>query len=113
VAHDPTWSTSTIVRNTSGVSMYFDFAGPRGATIAAGADVRIPGNVLTMWANNAVKLASLNYALQHNLIEILKTPDVIVYDAGSTAPKVIGSNSGTPNTSDPDYGSYSGSAPNP
>lgn len=109
-----TQAGSTIVRNTSGQSnKYFDFVGLHGATMAAGEDVLVPGNIFELWARNPMKLAAINYALQNGLIEILKTPDLIVYDDTANVVKRITVDGGTVIDEDPDYGSYSGAAPNP
>ena len=109
--NNPTQSGHTIVRNTSGVTMYFDFLGRHGATLTSGQDALIPGNVFTMWMNDPQKLAALNSALQAGRLEVLKTPDVFVWDTAAGAVKVLASSSASASVTIPDYGSYAGSAP--
>ena len=107
----PTNADVSIVRNVSGVEMYFDFLGPRGATLASGDDLAVPGDILTMWFRNPQKQAALEYALVNNKIEILKTPDVFAYDETDSQVYVLGFDNGAPVAVDPDYGSYAGDPP--
>jgi len=107
----PTKADVTIVRNTSGVTMYFDFLGPRGATLAAGADMAIPGNIFSMWHRNPQKSTAIENALIAGRIEILQTPQNFVFDTAATRVRVLASSSNAATVADPDYGSYTGAAP--
>lgn len=107
----PTLSGDTIVRNVSGVSMYFDFLGIHGATLAADADMAVAGDLLTMWYRNPQKQRSLEYALLNNRIEILASPSVLGYDETDERVYALGFDNGAPVAVDPDYGSYTGDPP--
>jgi len=104
-------SNVTTVRNTSGSTMFFSFLGKNGASLASGADKDIPGSLWDMWADDTIQTAALKYALDNNLIEILRTPAVLAYDDTDGVVYALGFDNGSPVAVDPDYGSYSGSAP--
>lgn len=106
-------SYQTIVRNTSGVEMFFAFLGPRGATLAAGVDVAINGDLWTMHAKNRQMLEALDYALTNGKLEILQSPAHLIQDTSNGIVRRVKVTGGTLGVLDPDYGSYSGSAANP
>lgn len=106
-----TYTGSTIVRNISGSQMYFDFLGIHGATLDDGADVAIPGDLFSMWYRNPQKKASLDYALENDLLVVLVTPAVIRHDATLGQAIGIGVDNGSVIDTGPDYGSYIGDAP--
>ena len=116
MAAPTTYTDVTVVRNTSGQDgKYFDFLGIHGATLNNNQDMVIPGDLLTMWFRNPQKQASLEYALKHGLLTILQGPATIYFDKGASPGRVyqIRANSNAASVIDPDYGSYTGSAPNP
>ena len=104
-------SDKTIVRNTQSVAMFYDFLGPVGMTIPANTDVAIRGNLFTMWANDLQKSRSLQYALNNNLLEVLRSPAYVDYDAVTGGVYALGINNMAPVAIAADYGSYSGTAP--
>lgn len=106
-----TKSNVTTVRNTSGSTMFFSFLGKNGATLANGADMDVPGSLWDMWVTDTIQTAALDYALNNNLIKILRTPAVMGYDSVASKVYALGFSNNAPVAVDPDYGSYSGSAP--
>lgn len=100
----------TIVRNTSGKTMYFSFLGERGMTLASGADAKVPGDLWMLWARNTTEFNAFKSALDNNRLEVLKTPAIIRYDATTTIYRDLSVVNGTVTAVDPDYGSYSGAA---
>lgn len=103
----PTQAGSTIVRNISGEDgKYFDFLGRRGATLNAGQDMVVPGDLFALLADNPQKLAALNYALENDKIAILKTPDAMAQDATTDEVFRLGFDDDVPVAVPPDYGSY-------
>ena len=100
----------TTLRNVSGGTKFFDFVGEHGATLTNGQDVDIPGDIFTVTAA-AKKTRSLKYALENGLIEIVKSPDIFFHDATTTIVRRIYVDNGSVLVRDPDYGSYSGTAP--
>jgi len=104
-------ANQTTLRNISGVSKFFDFTSEHGDTIAAGADINIPGNIFTMWMNDSLKQASLLYAINNNLIEVIRTPIVLGFDTSLGAVRKLAFASGDVSSAVPDYGSYTGTAP--
>lgn len=107
----PVDANYTIVRNTSGVRRFFSFLGGNGAFLDAGEDARIPGDLFTRWQNDTIQTSALRRALTDGALEILKTPDVFVFDATDGQVYRLGSAAGSPVSVDPEYGSYAGSAP--
>ena len=103
----------SVIRNTSGSTQYFAFIGPHGATLTNGQDVAVAGDILTMHHKNKRLQDALDYALDNGLIEVLHNSACLVYDAGNSRVYQMGSVSGTATSVNMDYGSYSGSAPNP
>lgn len=73
-------SLQTVVRNTSGKTMFFPFLPPHGRTLEANAQARIPGNLLEWAQQFPSKARGLRYALENDLIEVVRTPAVILYD---------------------------------
>lgn len=103
----------TIIRNTSGVEMFFAFIGENGTRLAAGADAKIAGDLFSMWGRSPQMVAAIKSSLEAGYVEILQTPALLVYDTGSGDVRSIRSLGGTVVAVGPEYGSYSGSAPNP
>lgn len=104
-------ANQTTLRNISGVTKYFDFIGEHGKTLTAGEDVDVNGNVWESWRYDTIRTAALLYALNNNLIEIIRTPIVLGFDPTLTAVRKLGFDNGDPTSEVPDYGSYTGSAP--
>lgn len=107
----PSLFDKTVVRNTSGTSMYFDFLGLRGATLAAGEDVAIPGAIWASVLRNSAKLAALDAALTSGRLVVLRGPSVIGYDAEMFKVSSLGFDNGAPVAVDPEYGAYSDAPP--
>lgn len=104
-------ANQTTLRNISGVTKFFDFTSEHGNTLAANEDINIPGNIWTMWMNDSIKQAALLYAINNNLIEVLRTPATVGFDTSLSGPRVLVFASGDVASAFPAYGSYSGSAP--
>lgn len=100
----------TIIRNTSGQTRFFDFVGEHGAELANGADVKFPGNIFDKVAKDPKKVASLKYAIENGVCQIIQTPHVYGYDTGTGSVMRVGFTSGV-TALNPDTGSYFGSAP--
>lgn len=107
----PTKAGSTIVRNVSGKTMYFAFLGANGLELANGADATLTGSIYQRYINDPIMTGAINYALDNNLIEILKSPDTFGYDVSLSQARKLNFASGTVSSSAPDYGSYTGPAP--
>lgn len=103
----------TIVRNTSGVEMHFAFLGPRGVTLASGVDYALNGDLYQFVAKNRQMAEALDYALTNGKMEILSSPRHVIQDTSNGIVRVVKVTGGTLGVSDPDYGSYSGSAASP
>jgi len=108
-----TRSNQTIIRNVSGGTKHFSFAGPNGATLADGEDMAINGNLWAQFINDPIQTNAIRYALENGIMEIIKTPDVFVQDTVTHSVYRLGATSGSPVVLNPDYGSYSGAASNP
>lgn len=104
-------ANQTTLRNISGVTKYFDFIGERGTTLTSGQDVNINGNIWSMFENDTIKMAAMLYAINNNLIEVIRTPIVLGYDVSLTAVRKLSFASGDVASANPEYGSYTGSAP--
>lgn len=79
----------TTVVNTSGSAQYFSWLPPFGRTLAAGEEASYSGTVHD-WLQGRQKLAaSLNYAIENNLVEIKSSPVPILYDATSEVSKEL------------------------
>lgn len=102
---------SSIARNVSGKTMYFAFLGTNGVELANGADAVLTGNIFQRYANDPVMTAAINYALDNNLLEIIKSPDVFGYDVSLSQARKLAFASGDVSSAFPDYGSYTGPAP--
>lgn len=76
----------TVVKNTSGKSLYFGFLGPRGQTLAADATYTVFGNLQDSRNWNRRKQLGLEKALEKGLITIIKSPVPIIADTSPTAP---------------------------
>jgi len=107
----PYTANQTTLRNISGVTKFFDFIGEHGTTLENGDNANIAGNIWSMWPNDTLKQASLLYAINNNLIEVIRTPIVVGFDETlGGVRKLIFDNSDV-ESGPPDYGSYSGTAP--
>lgn len=104
-------SNCTTLRNISGSTMFFDFIGEHGRTMTSNEDVNFPGDIWSYWRNDAQKTASLMYAVNNNLIEVIATPAVIGFDTSLSATRRLVFASGDVSSGNPAYGSYSGSTP--
>lgn len=101
----------TIVRNVSGVQKFFSFLGANGVDLADGEDYAHPGDLFSRWMNDTLQTAALRYALDNNLLEILASPDVYLFDETAGRVRRIIVDDGDVLADDPDYGSYTGDAP--
>lgn len=106
-----THTLQTILRNTSGKTRYFAYAGRYGATLADDADIAINGTISEIHGRNAVMMAAYRSDLESGDITIMKSPDVYCYDETDTQVLVLGINNSAPVAVAPDYGSYYGPEP--
>jgi len=95
----PCGCLATTFKNTSGGTMTFSFLPPHGRTLAADEEITVyggPTECVTRSSYRAGKrnMDALSSALQSGLIEIIRTPCVIVYDESDAASYALGSNDG-------------------
>jgi hypothetical protein len=65
----------TTLRNSSGVTRYFDYLPPHGRRLAAAEEINIPGDWLPWMRGNLRKMRGFASDLTNCLIEIVKTPE--------------------------------------
>lgn len=102
----------TTVRNTSGGEATFGFIPPHGKKLADDEDVTVFGD---LWdrlhtggrLNERLK-DSLEAALLAGDVEIIKSPNVFLYDDTDDVVKQLSLDNGTLGTADPSWGGYSG-----
>ena len=78
----------TIVKNMSGVAMYFGFLPPHGVTLGAGAEFSVRGDLVTRLADAKDadrSFPSFQDALDATEIVIIQSPAVYLYDSVTDA----------------------------
>jgi len=105
-------SLYTKVKNTSGATRVFGFLGPRGARLEANEEMSIPGNIISTlgagWSRR--KFTAFQDSLDYNLLDIVYTPAVFLYDSGTGGTKVLALLNSSLGTADPSWTSWSSSS---
>lgn len=85
------------VKNISGATIVVTYLGPRGVTLAANEIVTVPGDVRqTVQARgNRDYTAFLGDVFTRKAIDILHTPNPILYDKAAAEPVMVRVNNGT------------------
>lgn len=103
-----TTSLLTTVRNTSGVTKYFAYLGPRGCTLHPSETFSYPGNPIDGLNFNGFPsprdIADFTSAVRNGLLEIIDSPGLILKDSVTGDIKEITLSNGTLGTVDPSYG---------
>lgn len=104
----------TALKNTSGQAMSFGWLPPHGQSLASGASVTVFGDIgqhLRRGPRHSRRdQTAFETALTTNLVEVIRTPGVILYDLTSTNVKMLRVNSGTLSVVDACQGSYTGAS---
>lgn len=100
----------TTVVNT-GNSRPIGYLGKHGRFLEAGDQYSVPGNIIDQLAARASKrhFESLQRDLTAGVIVIVKTPEVLMYDATNDETKALTLDAGTLGITDPCSGQYSSS----
>lgn len=106
---------ATVVRNTSGKTIFFAYLGLNGTWLDDGDDVAVPGDVWSFLARSQIKTDAFRSDLEAGNCVILETPASYIYDAGNSKVVRVKSASGTLSADYvlPSGSSYVGPAPNP
>jgi len=103
-----TTSFQTTVKNISGAERMFPFLGRRGVRLAAGATYSFFGDPATGLSMNGFPnerdFNDFSRAVKNNVLEVLRTPAVIITDAATQDTKVLTLVGGTVGAGDPSYG---------
>ena len=91
----------TVVQNVSGAAGQFNFIPPHGRWLESNELVAVPGDLFTQLAPNKRKSASFRQALKDNVIQIIRTPAVHIFDAGTDTVKTLSLNGGELGIADP------------
>jgi hypothetical protein len=106
----------TTVKNVSGSEKYFGFLPPHGKRLAANEEVTILGDLVTRVARSGPHSYTkrpgdaLQRALLADLLVIMKTPAVHLYDETLDETKALSLDNGSLGVVDPCWGSFSSSA---
>lgn len=85
----------TTVKNVSSSRLKFPFLPPHGRELAAGESVAIDGDLLAYCARKGKRyITALQNALKNNQLDIVKTRDVVLYDAANDNSKTLDLNAG-------------------
>jgi hypothetical protein len=106
----------TTVVNVSGSAMHFPFLPEHGITLADGEEFTFIGHpveacIRHQRVTSGRNFAGLEYALENELLEIIKTPNPILYDDGADVTKMLALYNGALFAVDPCWAGTSYSSP--
>ncbi len=112
----PTSDFSTVVRNVSGATRFFGYLPPYGKELTtagnAGSDYECPGDLVTwLYNHNRIGYNAFIYDVytaSPQVLQVMKSPSVVIQDSGNNRVYTITSANGTLATANATDGSYGG-----
>jgi hypothetical protein len=101
---------TTVVQNTSGVSMFFGFLGAHGATLPAGGQHNSVGDLVSRLMARPTRgvrdVYALDRALAAGTLAILSSPALHVYDAIESQTKIVTLSDNVLDVQNPCWGTF-------